>query len=232
MEPGIKGGNWTLSSAVSPDRFTHKEEVLNAFEIGVKSDVNDMLRVNATVYYYDYQDYQTFVAIPPGAVSPNPQVGNSDATAAGAEVELFITPTENLDVLLGFAFSDSEVESVEAGANPVLNAELPNAPDLSANYLVRYAVPLSQSELSFQLDGAYYGDQFLEVTNGMGTIQDAYNVSNIRVTWSNDRYSITAWSKNVFDELYKAYSLDLGVLGATTYYAPPRTTGVTLSVDF
>lgn len=229
---GIKGGNWTLSSAVSPDRFQHKEEVLDAFEIGVKSDINDTFRINATAYYYGYSDYQTFVAIPPGAVSPNPQVGNSDATAMGAEAELFITPTEQLDILLGLAISDSEVDSVEAGANPVLNAEFPNAPNVSANYLVRYFVPINQNELAFQVDGAYFGDQFLEVTNGMGTIQDAYNVTNLSITYNTDRYSVSFWGKNVFDERYKAYSLDLGVLGATTYYAPPVTWGVSARVTF
>jgi iron complex outermembrane receptor protein len=229
---GIKGGNWTLSSAVSPDRFTHKEEVLNAFEIGVKSDVSDSLRVNATAFYYDYQDYQNFIALPPGANSPNPQVGNSDATASGLEAELFITPNDNLDILLGFAFMDSEVELVEAGAVPIENAELPNAPGTSANYLFRYAWPLQSNEIAFQFDGAYYGDQFLEVTNGPGTEQEAYNVSNVRLTYSTERFSVSLWSKNVFDEEYKAYSLDLGVLGATSYYAPPRTSGVTFDVSF
>ncbi|MGI9233734.1 MAG: TonB-dependent receptor [Woeseiaceae bacterium] len=229
---GIKGGNWTLSSGVAPDRFLHPEEVLNSYEIGIKSDVSDTLRINATAYYYDYEDYQTFVAIPPGAVSPNPQIGSSDATASGAEVELFITPTDNLDVLLGFALSETEVDEVEAGGTPIVNAEFPSAPSLSTNYMIRYAQPLSQNELAFQLDGAYFREQFLEVTNGPGTLQEAYNVSNVSVTYSTDRFSVSLWSKNVFDERYKVYSLDLGVLGATTYYAPPRTSGISLKAFF
>jgi len=229
---GIKGGNWTLSSAVSPDRFQHREEVLNAYEIGVKSDVNDTFRINATAYLYDYKDYQTFVAIPPGAVSPNPQVGNSDASAYGAEAELFITPSERLDILLGFAFNQSEVDAVEAGANPVINAEFPNAPNVSANYLLRYYVPVNEADVAFQVDGAYYGDQFLEVTNGMGTEQSAYNVTNLSISYNTDVYSVSFWGKNVFDERYKAYSLDLGVLGATTYYAPPVTWGISARVIF
>lgn len=229
---GIKGGNWTLSSGVSPDRFQHKEEVLNAFEIGIKSDVTDTFRVNATVYYYDYQDYQTFVAIPPGAFSPNPQVGNSDATALGGEAELFFTPTDDWDIMLGLAFSDSEVDQVESGASPIVDAEMPNAPNASVNYLFRYTPIAGTGELVLQADGVYYDDQFLEVTNGPGTVQEAYNVTNLRVGWRTDRYAISVWSKNVFDERYKAYSLDLGFLGATTYYAPPRTTGVTLEAFF
>jgi iron complex outermembrane receptor protein len=63
-------------------------------------------------------------------------------------------------------------------------------------------------------------------------VQDAYNVTNLRLGWRNDRFGATIWSKNLFDERYKAYSLDLGALGATTYYAPPRTIGVTLEAFF
>jgi len=230
---GIKGGNWTISSGVAPERFTHDEEVLNSYEIGVKSDLNQYLRINATAYYYDYSDYQTFVAIPPGGTSPNPQVGNSDATAQGAEVELFVTPTDNLDILLGLAFSDSEVDEVEAGANPINNAEFPNAPEFSANYLIRYNQPLSGgSSITGQVDGAYYDDQFLEVTNGPGTVQEAYNITNATLTFETGGIAVSIWTKNVFNEIYKAYSLDLGVLGATTYYAPPRTNGISFRYDF
>ena len=229
---GIKGGNWTLASAVSPDRFTHRQEVLNAFEVGFKSDINDTLRINATVYVYDYEDYQNFVAIPPDSDSPNPQVGNSDASAHGAELEFFWAPNDNWDVLLGVALSNSEVDEVESGGAPIIDAELPNAPSSSANYLIRYHVPVSGGEMALQFDGVWYGDQFLEVTNGPGTVQDAYNVSNLTLSYRTDSYSISLWSKNVFDEEYKAYSLDLGILGATTYYAPPRTNGVTLKYEF
>ncbi len=229
---GIKGGNWTLSSGVSPDRFQHREEVLNAYEIGIKSDITDSFRVNATVFYYDYEDYQTFIATPQGAVSPNPQVGNSDATVTGGEVEVFFLPGNDWDIMLGLALNDSEVELVEAGSAPIVNAELPNAPNVSANYMVRFTPPLGNGELIAQIDGAYYGDQFLEVTNGSGTVQDAYNVTNMRLGWRNDSWSISVWGKNVFDERYKAYSLDLGVLGATSFYAPPATYGVTLDAFF
>ncbi|GAC18904.1 TonB-dependent receptor [Paraglaciecola arctica] len=229
---GIKGGNWTLSSGVSPDRFVHKPEVLNSFEVGIKTELTKNTRLNATTYYYDYTDYQTFVAIPPGEISANPQIGNSDATAYGAEFELVSSVTDNLDVLLGLAFSNSEVEEIQAGALPVINAEFPNAPSVSGNYLVRYYTELGENEIVLQFDGAYYGDQFLEVTNGPGTVQEAYNISNLSVTYQTENWTISLASKNVFDKIYKAYSLDLGALGATSYYAPPRTTNLSVKYQF
>mgnify|MGYP000221101067 CR=1 FL=1 len=229
---GIKGGNWTLSSGVSPDKFVHEPEVLNSYEAGIKATLSSSTRINATTYYYDYKDYQTFVAIPEGAISPNPQIGNSDATAFGAELELVASPTDNLDLLVGLAYSNSEVDAVQAGSQPVINAEFPNAPSLSGNYLIRYYHELAGNNLVLQLDGAYYGDQFLEVTNGQGTVQEAYHVANISLTYETDAWIFSLFSKNISDERYKAYSLDLGALGATTYYAPPRTSGVSVRYEF
>lgn len=231
---GIKGGNWTLSSGVSPDRFQHGEEVLNAYEFGYKADLSDTMRLNATMYVYDYQGYQNFVAIPPGAMlgSPNPQIGNSDVSSFGAEVEFFMKPTNNLDILLGMTVGSSEVDSVDAGTAPILSAELPNNPGVSFNYLVQWGTGIRANELFVQLNGVYYGDQFLEVTNGPGTLQEAYHLANLSVGYKLGNYSLSVWSKNLTDEIYKAYSLDLGALGATTYYAPPQTTGLTFNLQF
>ena len=239
---GIKGGNWAVSagSNLTAERFQHDEEVLNSIELGVKADLSDTLRLNATWYNYDYQDYQAF-----SLLGGAPFVANTDAKATGAELELFWNPTESLDVILGVALSDSEVDEVfgttailadannATNQNVITNAELPNAPDLSLNYLVRYYWALGSGELSLQLDGVHYGDQFLEVTNGPGTLQESYNVNNLRVSWQTEGgLSVTAWGKNITDEEYKVYSLDLGALGTTTFYAPPQTFGASVRYRF
>lgn len=232
---GIKGGNWSLGvgANITPTSFQHNEEVLWSYEAGFKSEY-DTFRLNGTVYIYDYEDYQAF-SLAGGA----PLVTNSDASSIGGEIELFWYPNENWDVILGAAFIDSEVDEVvgpfsviNPGAPPsntIQNAEFPNAPALSFNYLFRYNWDISAGNLAAQIDGVWNDDQFLEVTNGTGTIQKSYNVSNARLTYSDggDQYSLTAWVRNFTDETYKQYSLDLGDLGATTYYAPPITYGIT-----
>lgn len=230
---GIKGGNWSIGGSpnITPATFQHNEEVLWAYEVGFKSDF-DAYRLNGTLYYYDYDDYQAF-----SLAGGGPFISNSDASSYGGELEFLWSPSENWDVALGLAMSDSEVDVV-LGASSILSggvvggvlirdAELPNAPSYSGNYLVRYNWQAGSGRMAVQLDGAFYDDQFLEVTNGSGTVQEAYNVSNVRLTYEsgNGRFSIGAWIKNATDEIYKQYSLDLGELGATTYYAPPRTYG-------
>jgi len=235
---GIKGGNWStgVGANVTEVNFQHKEEVLLSYEAGFKTDF-EKARVNGTVYYYDYADYQAF-----SLAGGGPFVGNSDASSFGGELEVFLFPTENWDVVLGAAYIDSEVDRVQGAAsvvggtvsNDILNAEFPNAPKLSFNYLFRYNFDAMGGNVAAQIDGVWNDDQFLEVTNGSGTVQKAYNVSNARLMYTTDteRFSVSAWVRNFTDETYKQYSLDLGDLGATTYYAPPIMYGLTARIAF
>jgi iron complex outermembrane receptor protein len=236
---GIKGGNWStgVGANVTEVNFRHNEEVLWSYEAGFKSDFENA-RLNATVYYYDYEDYQAF-----SLAGGGPFIGNSDASSVGGEIELFLYPTERLDIILGTAFIDSTVDRV-AGANSVvgggtspndiLDAEFPNAPKLSFNYLFRYNFDALGGNLAAQIDGVWNDDQFLEVTNGSGTLQKSYNVSNARLTYTSgsDRFTVSGWVRNFTDETYKQYTLDLGDLGATSYYAPPIMYGLTARIAF
>lgn len=241
---GIKGGNFAPSANVGLQRIKHSEEVLQAFEVGVKTDFMDgRARLNATAFVYDYEDYQAFTFS-----DGTPSVANADAENTGAEIELTLTPTDSWDIILGASFQDSNVDGVETPQSQVtpvgfpvdwpidfLNGvELPNTPSLSLNYLLRYNLPAAGGNLALQLDGTYYDDQYLEVSNGGGALQKAYAVANASFTWTteNERVRLSAWVKNLGDEVYKQYALDLGILGGTVVYAPPRWAGFNISYNF
>ena len=239
---GIKGGNFAPSANVTIDQVRHGEEVLSAWEIGVKTEFADgRARLNATAFSYDYDDYQAFTFS-----GGTPSVANAQAENQGLEIEATLLPNDNWDIILGASFQDSSVDGVETPqfqGTPVgfavdwpvdfLNGvELPNAPSFSANYLFRYNIDSMGGNLAFQLDGAYYADQYLEVSNGGAAFQQAYNVNNASISWTNEKYSAKVWVKNLGDEIFKQYALDLGILGGTTVYAPPRWAGVTLGYNF
>jgi len=257
---GIKGGNWSLSSNIAAADFRHRPETLNSFEAGFKTSLaGGRLRLNGTVFHYVYDDYQAFSLA--GGV---PHVFNSDAHATGAELEAFWSPSRNFDAVFGATWETSSVDSIPAtdiqfgpeffpGApdsqyctnlgglfrcdfpqKTIEGAELPNAPRFSANYLLRYNVDVGAGNLAAQVDGVWYDDQFLEVTNGLGSKQDAYNVTNASLTYRHDQtgISLTAWGRNIFNKAYRAYALNLGILGVTSIYSPPATYGATLRVPF
>lgn len=226
---GIKGGNFNLSAGASAvaENFKHNEEVLYSYELGFKTDFEEQdLRVNATAFYYDYDDYQAF-----SLVGLAPLVSNSDASSFGGELEAVWTPGDNWDFNFGLAYVESEVEIVNGSGQPISNAEFPNAPKLSVNYLARYNWDLSDNgAIAAQIDGVWNDDQYLEVTNGPGTLQESYALTNLRLTYTDadDRLSVSLFAKNITDEEFKVYTLDLGALGVTTFYAPPTTYGASV----
>ncbi len=230
---GIKGGNWSPGRAIQIENFRHDEEVLHSYELGTKLTLLDGLaRLNATVFYYDYQDYQQF-----SLLDATPQVVNRDATSRGGEIELFLTPGDHWDIVLGLSVIDSEVDSAPTAFPGVenFNVEFPNAPDVSFNTLVRYGWEVAGGEVAFQFDGVYTGEQYLEGTNNPASKEDSYFVGNASVSYTSNEggWKVAAWLKNFTDEEYRLYHLDLAVVGFTQeVYAPPRWAGVTFSYNF
>ena len=256
---GIKGGNWTLSADVTPESFRHDPEQLNSFEGGVKwSNNTKSLRINATGYHYIYDNYQAFSVL--GGL---PQVGNSDARATGAELEVFWQPSERFNANFGATWQTNKVDAVQGpqaqfgpefspGApnaqfcvnqrngsffcdfpqDVITDAKLPNAPKFSFNYLLRYNLDALSGNIAAQFDGVWYAKQFLEVTNGRSSLQPGYNVSNASITWTSDsdRVSLQVFGRNIFDKAYRAYTLNLGILGTTSVYAKPATYGVSATL--
>lgn len=242
---GIKGGNWSAlysthinhpANAPGTVAFQHPEEVLNSYELGIKTELSDWGRLNANLFYYDYEDYQAFSTA--GLVA---QVQSSDATNQGAEVELFLTPDEHWDIVLGLSLLDSEVDEVNgpptvAGpAASLKNVEFPNAPGFSFNYLFRYNWDTLGGNVALQVDGIYEDDQFLEVQNGPTSVQEKGGFINARASYTSadGSWELTLWIKNIEDEDRKAYTIDLGQIGGTTaVFHPPQTFGVNVKYNF
>jgi iron complex outermembrane receptor protein len=230
---GIKGGNWSLDplGGVPDENLKHDEEVLKAYEIGLKTDLfGGMGRLNAAAYYYDYDDYQAF-----SLNGLTPQVTNSDATSQGGEIELQLSPTAGVDLMFGAAFIDSEVDAVPDVFGGTLEAEFPNAPSLSLNMLARYEWPALAGYLSAQVDGVWNDDQFLEGTNSEVSFERSYSVWNANLAYrtEGDRFRVMVFVRNFTDEEYRLYNLDLGLLGfIEQVFAPPRQVGMTLTYSW
>jgi iron complex outermembrane receptor protein len=231
---GIKGGNWSIDplgvvALVNPANLKHQEEVLYSYEVGFTKQ-NDWARLNADVYFYDYNDYQAF-----SLLELTPQVTNSDADSWGGEVELTVFPMEGLDLLLGAAYIDSSVDGVPDPFGGLNEAEFPNAPKLSINGLARYEWGMFGGTMAAQVDGVWNDEQFIEATNSQISRESSYLLWNARLSYTtgNDAWEFAAWVKNAGDEQYRLYNLDLGLLGISEeVYAPPRWYGVTVTYRF
>ena len=228
----------------------YDEETLTAFEIGLKSDwLNGRLRWNTSFFYYDYEDAIFALStrnpdagapgVPPGLLI---NANGGDADLYGLESELWLVPTEGLDIKFGFTVMDTETSDTirEVGTIPVEGIndddELVYAPKFSANGLVRYEVPVAGGWLGFgQFDFTTRTKHWAESTNVPVSEIEGYTLLNARIGIGsqNRKWGVSLWCKNLTDEQYTQYINDLSSLGAilkTPGY--PRTYGLDLSWNF
>jgi iron complex outermembrane receptor protein len=121
-----------------PDSFLpYKEEVLYSLEAGLKKTLaGGRTRISLDAFYYDYQDYQTFLFTGVSGV-----VINSDSENYGAEFQIQSTPADGWDLMFGISWFDATVKDVPLRINSPLPSRdrKPNyAPELQASGLVRY----------------------------------------------------------------------------------------------
>lgn len=104
-----------------PQAEVFDPEYLNAFELGVKTSLLDRkLRVNATAFYYDYQDYQVSQIV--DRISLNE---NFNAESMGFELEVFYNPVPNFRIDANLGFLKTRIGDGE-GSVDVMNRTLGN----------------------------------------------------------------------------------------------------------
>ena len=231
---GIKGGNWVVATLPDADgKLRHEEEVLWSYEVGGKFTIFDgSARLNATAFYYDYSDYQVF-----SLINLAPDVLNSDATAYGGEVELALSPAENWDFNFGVALLSSKVDETPTVLDPEFRVEgdLPQAPEISFNFLGRHTWQVAGGSMAVQLDGFIYGDHYLYSAKNEANHEDGYGVLNasISYTTADEKWKVTAWGKNLTDSEYRIYLVDIALAGfLEEIYGPPQWFGGTVSYSF
>jgi iron complex outermembrane receptor protein len=237
---GSKSGGYTFSTGTpfAPNQLAFLEgisfdpETLDAYEIGMKSNLSDNTTLNVSAFYYDYSDYQAFAQI-----GPVQSVINLDAEAKGLEVELNSRPTDGLTLQLGASFLDSEVKDILLpDLATVVNHDLPQAPEFSGNALARYEFALGGGIASIQADVQYSADFCFTVLCAPVEEEKSYTVANARIGYGSDdgRWEVAAFVNNLTEEEYRVYAFDSSLFSGVVagVYAKPRTYGLTASFRF
>ena len=193
------------------------QEILTSYEAGIKKSFASVARLNASVFYYDYNDYQGFSFENLAA-----QIGNFDATFYGAEAELAVTLDNDLDILLGASLIDTEVEGT---VSPTINTEAPMSASFTANGLVRKAWNLGENKkVTAQADFSYVGDRFSDVINTPAAELDGYTIGNLRLSYGDidDRWEVALLAKNITNEENVMVRLPTGLGSNQAIIMPPR----------
>jgi len=232
---GVKAGSFNAGGGdITDEVIPYDKEVLTSYELGFKSTLMDGLaRLNGAVYYYDYQDYQAARWL--GFAN---QITNNDAVTKGAELELTVTPTENLDLMLNLGYFDATVKDVNITATRQSDVTPAFAPEKTASALVRYQLPVEVfgGSLALQGDVTYQSETFHNLTNFDSTRMDGYALGNVRASWasSDDTWQVDAYVKNVSDKRYNTIGFDLSQLCGCNEEAQgkPRWWGVSVRYHY
>jgi iron complex outermembrane recepter protein len=220
-------------NGLTPATVAFDEEILTAYEGGLKTKLWDGLgRLNISVFYYDYKDFQAFQFSNLGQI-----IFNTDATVSGGEIEFAVSPTERLDFLLGVGFiNEANAEDIGSPAGAIRDRDMVLAPELQLNTIIRYNIPVGEGNLALQWDGFYQTEQWFDLQNHPISESDAYAVWNAKVMWTsgNEKWNVTGWVNNVFEEEYLVYTFDFtAAFGYNQLgYGRPRWAGVTVGYQW
>ncbi len=226
----LNGGLATPGSAIK-----YGAETLWNYEGGFKLSLADRkVRLNGSVYYYDYKNYQGFLFTGVSGI-----VINADARTYGAELSLQANPLPGLDVALAVSKFNSKVKNVplRVGGPIVLDVKPTYAPEGQASALIRYGWGMFGGTMAVTANAAYSASYYYNLRNFAADRFGAYILVNTGISWkpASDRLELGFDVANVFNKR------DVGVQGfdlATlcgcneVSYKPPRSFSVSARVNF
>jgi iron complex outermembrane receptor protein len=215
---GTQGSPVAASSPLDPETATN-------IEVGAKTQwYGDRLRFNFAYFDLDYDDLQVWF------LQNNVLVAaNATASVDGFEADFAVAFTENFRLSGGFGTLDGKYDEYEAGADNFTGNDLPRTPDSSWTLAADYTIPFGNGEALRLLASASYTDEFnYEPSNDPRQEEPDVTVfdASVRFTSADDRWNLTAWGKNLGDELYGEHGISGTFGGASRIWAPPRTWGV------
>lgn len=227
---GVKAGSF--NAPLFGNFSSYDPEELLSYEAGSKLSLMDGdVQFNASVFLYDYSDYQSFSWVNNAGV-----VFNEEATFLGGEVEFFIKAAEGLDLMFNASYIDAEVEDLQVADGVFVDTTPPYTPEFKTSGLVRYNWNIDSGNLAVVLAGSYQSETFHNARNFTAHEQGSYFIANANITWRDheDQWSVMAFVDNLTDSDHEIIGFDVsGFYGnSQVAYEKPRTFGVTVKRKF
>jgi iron complex outermembrane receptor protein len=203
VSDGFKGGSYD-NRALSLGGDPIGPEDLRAYEIGFKGTFRDnTLQLNASYFYYKWHNLQLFESY--GGVPALVNVPGVEIK--GVEAELKWAPNDSVYIQASVGTADSEVVNVK-GLNPASLAtpgkEITNTPDVTANLLASYSIPIGNGMLDLSLNYRYQSSMYYTFVQDNARDESSdYNFLNARASYSfgkDQQYTMAVWGNNLTEE--------------------------------
>ncbi len=244
---GFKSGGYNQRYNAAPPGnapISFNEETAESFELGIKANPNDMLRVNAAVFSTDYDDIQMTYRLGVVPLLFNAGVASID----GAEVEFAFSPTTDFLIDGSVGYMDAKFDSitqpppfgpVTPTATATLDSRLPFTPEWQAHVGMSYTFhPVGSWLLTPRVDVSYTDEQFFDAGNSIEIAQDESVTllnASLALETGDGRWRIAVIGNNLTDEQYAVAgtsSLTTASGYAEIIYARPRTLALSVERSF
>lgn len=247
VSKGFKSGGVQVAANELLDEAYDPETIWN-YEIGVKSDfLNGRARFNAAAFYMDWQDLQASFAVAEiddqGTIVFTSGIQNAAAaTNYGVEAELSLLITDDLllNVAGGYlhaefdeftnAFIDGDIVDLSGG-------RMPNAPRWTASADAQYNFAVTNEWQGFvRLEWFYRDQQYTDLTalaradEGFPFVVPSFDHTNLRVGLEAERFSVTAYVENLFDEKYFTNAYEKAFVSGMALQPSYQTYGIRFTV--
>ena len=234
---GFKSGGFNAAAPTDP---AYKPEKLDAYEVGIKSDLFDRhLRFNVAGFYYNYRNLQVIKYT--GTVTTIYNGASARVYGLDADFEARLNSNFSLSgglTLLHDRFTDFPAAviatQVPGGVITTIGSakgnRLPQTPDIAGNISADYHLPTSFGEVGLNVSYSYNDGYFTQPDNNLR--QPSYNTvaATLRIELHNG-LGLRLWGRNLTNALI-AQNLSAGQFNSVVSYAAPRTFGATLTGKF
>lgn len=210
---GAKVGTTPINAAnISTQELPAKQELLLAYEAGVKTRLADgKVQLNASVFYYDYEDKQLSVYFKDPIYTALARLDNvPEANAWGIDGEIIWRITDELTAVATATWLQTEVVNYlgvnAAGQDQLYDGNhFPYSPKFQAALTLTYDTPIND-HLGFQaaLNGRYQSESAADLGDDPRFTIKEYGILNLSVGLYSldDRWRVSLWGRNITDEYY------------------------------
>ena len=234
VSEGFKAGGYATYECTD----AYNPEEVTSFEFGFKGALTDSTSLNASIFRYDYSDFQVLQVIGIQTVTRNA----GDATVNGLELEAVSEINDSFSITTGLTLLDATYGAFENvnGVEPQLGVQqlegnyLTNSPKVSFNLGLNYYQNIdSGGSLTYRANASHKSKTYFSEFNEFS--QGAYTVYDLNVIWESADETLRSrfFVKNLTDENYISGYLSSATGGGRFgQWGTPRVLGVEVSRNF
>jgi len=228
---GYKGQAYDVTVGFDEEKAENPvaPEISDSYELGLKSTFWDQrMQLNLTAFYAIYDDFQvqTTDATSPVIEFNLDNVGELETQ--GVELESVALLSEQFTFTFNAAYIDAAVnefagaqcypgqaeeEGCVDGRQDIDNGTLPTSPEWKYTAILDYQLELNSAPFDFFANVLYtWQDEVIFNINQHPLLrEDSYGITNLRagIIDKSNRYEVTAFVNNAFDESYRGQMGDL-----------------------